>query len=150
MTISNHVVVASLIAVTINDPLIVLPLAFLSHYALDVLPHYGYGGNGGYTESFKHKETFIMEGLDLIGIVILLFTIDFSVWVVTAAIILSLLPDFEWPFRYIFYERKGLKPPNTITSRFHQKIQWCERRWGVFVEVVFFVIIYSIFLHYNG
>jgi hypothetical protein len=149
MTVSNHVVVASLIAVTIKDPAIVLPLAFLSHYILDALPHFGYPGHGGYNEGIKYKPTYVMEGFNLIGIVILLFTVHFSVWVVTAAIILSLLPDFEWPFRYIFFERKGLKPPNTITARFHQKIQWCERWWGIFVEVGFFVVIYTVFLHYN-
>lgn len=149
MTVSNHALVASLIAVTIKDPVIVLPLAFLSHYILDALPHYGYAGHGGYNEAFKHKATYVMEGFNLIGIVILLFTIHFSVWVVTAAIILALLPDFEWVIRYLFYERKNLKPPDTITARYHQKIQWCERWWGLFVEVGFFIVIYTIFLKYN-
>jgi hypothetical protein len=149
MTTSNHVLVASLIAVTIKDPVIVLPLAFLSHFILDALPHYGYAGHGGYIEAFKHKTTFVMEGLGLIGIVILLFTIHFSVCVVTAAVILSILPDFEWVIRYFFYERKGLKPPNTLTSRFHNKIQWCERPWGIFVEIGFFVVMYPIFLHFS-
>ncbi|HUC95527.1 MAG TPA: hypothetical protein VMR76_01035 [Candidatus Saccharimonadia bacterium] len=150
MTISNHVLVASLIAVTIKEPALVLPLAFLSHYVLDALPHYGYPGHGGYGEAFKHKATFIMESFNFIGIIILLFTIHFSVWVVTAAIILSILPDIEWPYRYIFFERKSLKPPDTITARFHQKIQWCERWWGIYSEVGFFIIFYIIFLKYNG
>jgi hypothetical protein len=149
MTISNHVLVGSLIAVTIKEPALVLPLALLSHYAIDALPHFGYPGHGGYGEALKHKATLAVEGLNIIGIIILLFTVHFSVWVVSAAVILALLPDIEWPYRYLFFERKGLKPPETILTRFHGRIQWCERWWGIFVEVGFFAVVYVIFLRYN-
>lgn len=150
MTISNHVLVGSLIAVTVKEPVLVLPLALLSHYILDALPHYGYPGHGGYKEAFKHKSTYVLEGLNIVGLVLLIFTIHFSVWVVSAAALLALLPDFEWPYRYWFYERKNLRPPNTITAKFHQKIQWSERWWGIFIEVTFFIVVYSVFLKYNG
>jgi hypothetical protein len=36
----------AIIALAISQPLIALPLAFVSHFVLDALPHYGYGGGG--------------------------------------------------------------------------------------------------------
>jgi hypothetical protein len=37
----NHTVFGSLIATTISEPAIALPLALASHFLMDAIPHYG-------------------------------------------------------------------------------------------------------------
>ena len=145
MTTSNHILVGTLIAVTVKQPALVLPLAFASHFVLDSLPHYGYDGNG-YGEALKYKTTFIMEVLGLFGIILLLSTGIYGLNLPTLAAVVAVSPDIEWPYRYFFFERRGLVPVDTPFTKFHKKIQWCERQWGIFVEVPFFIAGYILLL----
>lgn len=143
MTTSNHVLVGGSIALALHSSLLVIPLAFASHFVLDALPHYGYEGQG-YKVGFKHKTTFIMEAFGLIGLLILLVTVNFFVWLTFIAAIVAVSPDFEWAYRYIFFERKNIKPKSGFFTRFHQKIQWCERKWGIVFEILFFIVGYTV------
>ena len=147
MTVSNHVLVGSAIALAVHQPILALPLAFGSHFVLDALPHFGWSGQG-YGELFRHRLFYVGEGLDFIGLVVLVLTINFAVWTTLAAVILAVSPDFEWPYRYFLFERRGLRPPSTFLTKFHQKIQWGERPWGIVVEVVFFIIGYALVRRY--
>ena len=143
MNTSNHLLVGTGIAIAVNQPLLALPLAFGSHFVLDALPHYGYGRKG-YGELFKHKLFYFSLLLDLIGVVLLLTNFNYSELILVACAILALSPDFEWPYHYYWFERKGLKPPATRLSKFHNYVQWCEKPWGIVVEVVFFVVLYML------
>lgn len=145
MTTANHVLVGTLIAVTVKQPALVLPLAFASHFVLDALPHFGYSGSG-YGVAFRHKAFFAMEFFGLTGIALLLATSLYGFNLVLLASIIAVSPDFEWVYRYFLYERKGLKPPKTFLTDFHKKIQWCERSWGMIPEIIFFAILYTVLL----
>lgn len=143
MNTLNHAATGATIAVVAGNPVIALPLAFASHFALDALPHHGHPGNGGYPEAFKHKKlTFLSLSYELIGLPILLFFLVGQPWFVWIASVLAISPDFKWPYRYWFFERKGKKPPEADKlTKFHQWVQWCERPWGIVVEIA-----YSIFI----
>lgn len=145
MTTSNHILAGALIALTVHEPVLIVPLAFASHFILDALPHYGYEGDG-YKEALKYKLTYVMEALGFIGFVLLAVSGVFEKNFVMIAAFFAVLPDFEWPYRYVFFERKGLKPPSTFMTRFHQNVQWCERSWGIIPEVVFFIVGYTIII----
>lgn len=145
MTTGNHILVGTLIAVTVKQPVLVLPLAFASHFVLDSLPHYGYEGNG-YGVAMKHKTTFVMEALGIAGIILLLTTGLYGLNLVTLASIVAVSPDFEWIYRYFIYERRGLELHDTLFTKFHKKVQWGERKWGIYVEVPFFAVGYCILL----
>jgi len=138
MTTGNHVLTGVIIATVAVEPILVIPLAFASHFALDSLPHFGYRG-GGYGEAMKHKSVYVVEILGLVGLILLASTGVFGWNIATLAAVIAVSPDFEWPYRYIFYERKGLTPPASFLTKFHQKIQWCERPWGAYIEALFFV-----------
>ncbi len=146
MTTSNHILAGTLIALTVKTPLLVLPLAFMSHFLLDALPHYGYEGSG-YSEAFRHKLTYVMEALGAIGILLLAASGALGWSLVLLAAFFAVLPDFEWLYRYFLFERKGLEPPKTFLTDFHRKIQWCERSWGIIPEVIFFVLGYALLLN---
>jgi hypothetical protein len=138
LTLANHFLAGGLIAVTVKQPVLVIPLAVASHFVLDALPHQGYN-RGGYATSLKHKTTYVVEGASVI-VTALLFTTGVFGWnLATLAGVLAILPDAEWPYRYFLYERKGKRPPETFITRFHRNIQWCERPWGWVFELALFI-----------
>lgn len=134
MTTSNHLFAGAVIALTIKQPLLAAPLALMSHFVLDALPHYGHGGPG-YGGLFKFKLTYLIEAFNLVGIPLLIYLLwGQSIWVFAAAL-LALSPDFVWVYRYFWYERYGSLPPGSRFTRFHHRIQW-ERPWGITVELL--------------
>ena len=132
----NHAAVGAGLAL-ILPPAAALPLAFLSHFVLDALPHYGVQGDEGYAALFKHKRTNLMVLVDIVGFIILLLIVAGSPWYVYVAMALAVAPDLAWPYRYYFFEKRGKKPGNGLVINFHKSIQWCERSWGIFIEIPF-------------
>lgn len=146
MTFANHFLTGSLIAVSVKEPALVAPLAFASHYALDALPHYGYY-KGGYDVLLQHKATYVLEVLGVLGVIALLLTGEYGWNIVLLGGLMAVLPDVEWPYRYFRYEKPGKTPRDFWFTRFHYNIQWCERPWGVFIEVAFYVVGYLAFIN---
>lgn len=140
MTASNHALAGTAIALAIHQPILALPLAFGSHFVLDSLPHFGLRGKG-FTESIKQKRFLAVETLDMIGLIVLVWTFNYTLWVALAAI-LAISPDFEWLSREALKKFWHKQYDSTVFSRFHKKIQWHERPWGFYFEVVFFVSVY--------
>lgn len=138
MTFANHALAGTIVAASGKNPVLALTLAFASHYVLDALPHYGYS-RGGFGEIFKHRLSYVVQLLTLVSIAALWLVADFGFNIVLLAAIIAVSPDFEWFYRYWFYERKNLDPPKTRLTVFHQRIQWCERPWGFIFEIVFFI-----------
>jgi len=140
MTTANHVLVSSTIALAINQPVLALPIAFASHFALDGLPHFGYEG-ANYGTTFKHKMMYLALALDILGIIIVVSTFNFSAGIILLCAAAAVLPDLEHPYRYFLYERKGKVPPDTRLTKFHHDLQRFERPWGIYVEVAFFLVV---------
>lgn len=91
MTATAHALVGAAIAVKIANPVVALPLAFVSHFVFDMLPHWDV-----MTEADKtnHKAIFIKSSLDVIvgfGLVFLFF--GFSPMIFLGAFV-SQLPDW--------------------------------------------------------
>src|SRR3989344_5118400 len=126
MTVANHAAMGAVIALSIKEPVLVLPLAIISHYVLDALPHFGYPGGGGFGEAFKHKLTYFYGLLDLLASIILVTLIWGTSWLVYTAAFVGVAPDIANVYRYFLRERKGLSKPNegNIISRLHHRIQW--------------------------
>lgn len=140
MTETNHVTTGALIAVVIDKPVIALPLALLSHFVLDAIPHYGYEGSG-YGEAFKHRALYVEQAVSLTALVFILFMIRDQGFVVYLAGLIALLPDFMWPYRYFFFERVGKTPPGGPITKFHQWVQWWEKPAGIVPEIIIFAVV---------
>jgi hypothetical protein len=147
MTASNHVLTGTAIALAIHQPLAALPLAFASHFVLDALPHFGFHGKG-FKYALKQKRFYAVESLDFIGLIILVLTFNYLAWVTLAAAILAVSPDFEWFSREVINSFWHKRFSSTQFNRFHAKIQWCEKPWGFYVELVFFVVGYFLVRKY--
>lgn len=145
MTTANHALSGALISLVITQPAIALPVAFISHYALDALPHWGVNDNTK-TPKEKFYAHVRYELVGALGIIALIFSGAYGWNFVLLASVVAILPDVEWPVRYLAFARQGKQPPATLTARFHKRIQWCERSWGAYVEVGTFIIGYFVLL----
>lgn len=149
MIATNHAVTGALIATAIDKPLLALPLALASHFALDALPHFGYPGHNGFGQALKYKISkmvAIADPLLLICLVVLLWLSGATGYIYLAAL-LAAAPDIEWLYDYFRFERSGKKPPSSWLAPFHKYIQWCERPWGIWVEAGWLTVTSLLLIH---
>ena len=127
MTGYNHVATGAIIALSIKEPAIALPLAFASHFVLDALPHYG----ADFHQRKKYPAFLRIVGTDLVltPLAIVLVSLLAHSWLVFGAMLLAICPDIVWFGKYYYDWRKNLpfQLPQDVFSRFHKRIQWAER-----------------------
>jgi hypothetical protein len=138
----NHTVFGSLIATTISEPAIALPLALASHFLMDAIPHYGEDPKA----PRGSKAYYIRIAADLLAsVIVLLFFLSLHpahAWLLGACVVVAVMPDFLWPFA-LFVKQKG---PLWAFFRFHKRIQ-TESRAGIFVEIGWFAITTSLVVY---
>jgi hypothetical protein len=146
MTATNHMLFGAVLAVGVQKPLLIAPLAVISHFVLDILPHFGVHRHNS-TKRNKHplfQYVVIIDILLTAALLVLLPSIlggAVSWWVLLIGMVFAFLPDAIWIYRF-FYEARHKKKHRSERlawfHRFHAKIQWGERSWGVFIELVWF------------
>ncbi len=131
----NHAATGIAIAITVRRPEIALPLAFLSHFILDMIPH----------SKVSHKRKYmtpylIAEAIGAVVLTVVCMAAFPSLWfLVGLCAVLAYSPDFLWPFYY--KTDLAQKPFFKQFFRFHKKIQWSETYRGWLVEALYFFII---------
>jgi hypothetical protein len=143
MTTSNHLYTGAAVALTIQKPIVGVFVALGSHFLLDVLPHYGQKSES-VIDWFRHRTTWLVEGLNVVGVPLLVYLLWGQPWWVYAAAIAAIAPDLTWIFRYAYYERYGLTASQSLLTRIHSRIQRWERPWGAIIEVLFFAAVVSV------
>lgn len=130
----NHALTGAAIAIAIKQPALVIPLAFLSHFVLDTIPHFGDMPFYSYGHPL-FPYAMAADGLLTIGSVgaLMAFNPDQAL-IIGLGAAFAILPDVFWLGHY------SLKWKHWF-FRFHQKIQWYERPPGMIVEAtyVFFI-----------
>lgn len=151
MTATNHALAGATIGLFVAQPIIALPLAFISHFVLDLIPHFGLDEYGGHKRNRKlfHKILYF-DALFLCLILISLFIMNAPL-IIYACIFLAGSPDFVWAYRYLLKEKIGKTRASkmSIFSKFHSKIQKSQTLSGLYVEGLFatlliFIISYNI------
>ena len=142
MTGTNHFLTGAAIGLSVTQPVIALPLAFLSHFVLDALPHFGVA----YDENLKSRPKIFsrVTWVDApIGAGLLLLAALTQPWLVPVCMVLALSPDFVWIYKFLVLEQSGKLPPTPKgpISQFHKDIQRYERSWGIYVEIVFAAVL---------
>ncbi len=144
MTLTNHYLAGVAAGVLFKNPLIVMPIAFASHFVLDSLPHYGIALNQKGRGDKIIKVSIIDVLIFSIAITLTLF--NYPNWYILAGLV-AYSPDLAWLYRFIFKENFGKIPPGPANkfNNWHEHIQKYERWWGVFVEIslasfLFFVL----------
>jgi hypothetical protein len=138
VTATNHALSGALIGATITQPILAIPLAFISHFGLDAIPHFGLDNIGGHTNK---KNTKLFHKILLIDAVFLATVFVWLLfaganWLTFVCLIAAGSPDFVWAYRYIFQEKFGKNKPHPKNwfSNFHAKIQ-TQTISGIYVEL---------------
>ena len=136
----NHALTGAVIGLSIDNPALALPLAFLSHFVLDAIPHYGSSITGDATLRSKAFTAGLYIDAVACGLlVLLLFMVHPKQWLQAAiAAFLAASPDFFSLGRYLAARRGKTYKPN-LYARFASNIQWFERPIGGYVEAVWFI-----------
>jgi len=127
MISTSHVLGGTAIALAVKQPALAIPLAFLSHFVFDAIPHWDYGDKAGTPLWWK---IWFMDGIGS-GLALLLVALADPqlAWVTVASGFSAELPDFFW----VYYLRAG--KPDWWFFRFHKWIQWSETPRGLYYEL---------------
>lgn len=137
MTSTTHLLTGAALSKFLPAP-IAIPLAFVSHFVLDALPHFGYKT---IEERLRHLGLF-----KLVVIADVAFSLLIAVWLIKTGHYFWLIngliaysPDLIWIYRFTVEEKFGKVKPTKGNRfvQFHRHIQKYERLWGIVVEVVY-------------
>ncbi|MBI2036633.1 hypothetical protein HYT17_03320 [Candidatus Microgenomates bacterium] len=145
MTATGHALVGVLIATRIQNPLLAIPIAILSHIVGDFMPHWDAGTN----REHKSKERLFFEALAdvLVGFIsVLLFLIFFAKTVdfYYALLIVFASQSLDWlSAPYVFFNIKG-KPffwAYLLQKTIENKL---DKPWGIITQAAFVLIVFFI------
>lgn len=138
MTGLNHVLTGSAIALAIHQPLLAAPLAFLSHFLLDITPHFG----GTPVYEYGHKIfPYIIGGDAIVSTGAVFFICSLApahAALILLCVLCALLPDILLLHHYTHGR------PYTWFHRWHLQMQWFERPPGAIVEASYTVFISTV------
>lgn len=145
MTATGHALIGALIAARFADPLIGLPLSFLSHFAGDVLPHW----DSGTHEKKKSKKRLLYESaldviISLIAAYILYTTVLSSnnIIYLYANVLAAQLPDYLYIPYFYWNIKKGVFKWNfQLQLKLHNIL---DKPWGIITQIGAVVLLYTI------
>lgn len=151
MTATNHALTGAVIALTVKRPELAVPLALLSHFTLDLIPHYNPAGitkdtfinlQTSWRNKMAHKSFWLTFPLDMFLLLIVLIVVPLdapsgvSPWTIFFSSLVAIAPDFEGGVHWLLsLVGKKITKVDRFT-RFHVWLQWMERPWGIWIELV--------------
>lgn len=134
----NHALSGGLIGKFIPWPL-GIPLAFASHFVLDMLPHYGIPHHRRDISRFW-KIFFILDFFASIGLAV--WAIGNHHYAIYACGQAAVLPDFVWVAKVLKYRSFHLGHHNSRYEKWHIRIQRFEYPWGIWLELPIAVVLF--------
>ena len=127
----SHAAIGGLLTKFLPLPL-AIPVAFASHFVLDMLPHYGIPHK-------KRDQRFwrVFTTIDFFVAWIFLGGLGLARHHYTVIIcgLVAASPDFIWVIRIIKTRSFNLSNNKSRFTRWHAKIQHYERPWGIYIEL---------------
>ncbi len=145
MTATSHYLTGVAVASISHNIWIAIPAAFASHFVLDTLPHFG-------DRNFSKRQTFwhTVWKVDFFLLVTAGFLTLFNApWWFALVGFVATSPDIAWIYRFVVKEKWGKVKPSRMNgfNHFHARIQWGERLWGVWIELIYCAGISILLLH---
>lgn len=136
----------AVIALGITQPVFAIPLAFASHFAIDIIPHFGLDEEELFN---RHFNTILaLDFLFAIFMMIILgLTFPSQKWTIWACMIAAAIPDAASAYYRLYIEK--IKKTTVRYGRlyaFHRKIQWSQTFPGILVEAAWFILMGSLIL----
>lgn len=138
----NHALTGALIGLTITRPVVAVPLAVVSHFICDALPHYDSElasvSASRWVVSNKFRTLLLADALLCVGLVVLLAVKQPAHWWLAAICAFAATsPDLLWINQFIHARQKRFWRPNAFSS-FAVAIQWFHKPIGAVVEIAWF------------
>lgn len=131
-----HVATAAAIVTVVPNPVISLPLAFLSHFVLDTIPHWNWSPG----RTSRGRAASIIDGVVGLGLTAIFTQIIGQTWIMVAAGVLSMTPDIiQAPYHFWRWQPLWLKTFIEWERR-RQKWPWMKPWMGVATQVAAFAI----------
>ncbi|HUB92895.1 MAG TPA: hypothetical protein VMB52_00135 [Verrucomicrobiae bacterium] len=137
MTAPNHALTGALIGLTVTDPWLAIPLAFLSHFACDAIPHYDPPGSevGRIGSRRLVVDQLLIGGTLCIVVVVVLAAMRPTHWLLAVlCAFLAASPDLFWIPRWLHVRHTGRDVQHlNWFLRIHSAVQWKTgpRLWWV-------------------
>lgn len=131
----NHAVFGALIAVTVHEPVVAIPLSLGSHFVMDAIPHYGNDPKAPRGSRLYYLRIIIdtMASFSILLLFLSFHPPHMKLIIVCASV--AILPDLLWPLA-LHVKRSG---PLWAFFKFHKLIQR-ESRSGILVEKGWLII----------
>jgi hypothetical protein len=158
MTATNHALTGAAIAMLVKRPELAIPAALLSHFVLDAVPHYNPQGmtkkyfknyQDAWNKKLRSKSFRFIFSADMLFFLVVLVTVPLlapghvSPLTVFFSALAGAAPDFDGGFKFIFRQLGLIKKKSSESdwfSRYHVAVQWMERPWGIYIELVWLVL----------
>lgn len=131
MTATSHALTGALVATVVKQPLLAVPLAFLSHFVCDALPHFGLD------LKFGSRQMYWWLAIDgTVACLAALFLLNSGVAnpiLLAVCGFVAMAPDFMW----LYVGLKKIKPANYHWfTKFHSSIQTYQKVPGIAVDII--------------
>jgi hypothetical protein len=133
----NHALTGAIIGLSVTNPIIAFLAAFVSHYVLDTIPHYGAREDN--QSELKSKLFLYLLYIDAALCFILVLVIfsyrpnNYILAMICA--FTATMPDF-FSINMFLHSLKNIPWKPGLYNKFASKIQWFERPVGAYVELV--------------
>jgi len=143
VTAQNHALTGAFIGLTVNEPWLAVPLAFLSHFACDAIPHHDPPGGEKRVTTKRFIFEYLVGGaaLCLLLVIILAYTKPHNWLLACICAFIATSPDLFWIPRFIKWVRSGKDHmPKGWFFWFHDWIQWKTGPQFWWVEAIWFIV----------
>ncbi|MEK7594681.1 MAG: hypothetical protein AAB436_03530 [Patescibacteria group bacterium] len=147
----NHALTGAVIGLVVGEPLIAVPVAFVSHFICDIIPHHDFDVEEvEKLRSGTFKKVLYGDTTLCVVLVVVLAVLQPENWQLAAiCALVAAAPDFASFGK--FRSANGHKPlESNAYTRFAGRIQWFERPIGGIVEVAWFVAAIFLLLPFLG
>ena len=132
----NHALTGTVIGLVVKEPAVAIPIALVSHWICDAIPHYGSGISEKHAmESNAFERLLYIDTVLCFLLVLVLAILQPNHWVLASfCAFVAASPDLL-SFNRWRLMRQGLKSKLTPYGKFAKGIQWFERPIGGVVEL---------------
>jgi len=132
----NHALTGTVIGLVVKEPAVAIPIALVSHWICDAIPHYGSGISEKHAmESNAFERLLYIDTILCFLLVLVLAILQPNHWVLASfCAFVAASPDLL-SFNRWRLMRQGLKSKLTPYGKFAKGIQWFERPIGGVVEL---------------
>ncbi|HET9174494.1 MAG TPA: hypothetical protein VFN56_04420 [Candidatus Saccharimonadales bacterium] len=137
MTATNHALTGALIGLVVGNTLVALPIALISHFVCDTIPHFGKDADETWLRSSLFKRSLAADAIICVLITVILFLTHPMHWFLAVlCAFIATSPDLYWisQFKKAVEGKKITRYTNGF-GYFAGVIQWFQKPIGIVIEI---------------